>query len=231
MQGTPVPDAASTGRNWLPWIIGGGLAAEGVSQYLSDDGEPSQAGPQRGGAEELPAYMQMQDPWKFGEIPQAQAERRQGTDERILEEIVRSRSIPQPSSPDALTNSQRRPEDGIADGAVLQKRFAEQMKGVRGDEPRGGGFMGAVNAATDFIAHPLVSGLAIPLAESGIRALRGGDDRQPEHMPQYNFESQPQWVKSDRPGISGSWQDLPYELQPQTTLSEREIMRMIRGSR
>ena len=40
-----------------------------------------------------------------------------------------------------------------------------------------------------------------------------------------------QFVPSNRPGVMGSWQDLPYELQPATTLSEREIHRMIRESR
>ena len=40
-----------------------------------------------------------------------------------------------------------------------------------------------------------------------------------------------QFVKSDIPGVMGTWQDLPYELQPATTLSEREIKRMIEASR
>ena len=44
-------------------------------------------------------------------------------------------------------------------------------------------------------------------------------------------ETRRQWVKSDIPGVMGTWQDLPYELQPATTLSEREIRRMIEESR
>ena len=44
-------------------------------------------------------------------------------------------------------------------------------------------------------------------------------------------ETRRQWVKSDIPGVMGTWQDLPYELQPATTLSEREIRRMIEASR
>lgn len=44
-------------------------------------------------------------------------------------------------------------------------------------------------------------------------------------------EMRRQFVKSDIPGVMGTWQDLPYELQPATTLSEREIKRMIEASR
>jgi len=44
-------------------------------------------------------------------------------------------------------------------------------------------------------------------------------------------EMRRQFVKSDIPGVMGTWQDLPYELQPATTLSEREIRRMIEASR
>jgi hypothetical protein len=44
-------------------------------------------------------------------------------------------------------------------------------------------------------------------------------------------EMRRQWVKSDIPGVMGTWQDLPYELQPATMLSEREIRRMIEQGR
>jgi hypothetical protein len=44
-------------------------------------------------------------------------------------------------------------------------------------------------------------------------------------------ETRKQWVPSSIPGVMGSWQDLPYELQPAPTLSEREILRMIAESR
>jgi len=44
-------------------------------------------------------------------------------------------------------------------------------------------------------------------------------------------EMRRQFVKSDIPGVMGTWQDLPYELQPATMLSEREIMRMIEKGR
>lgn len=44
-------------------------------------------------------------------------------------------------------------------------------------------------------------------------------------------EMRRQFVKSDIPGVMGTWQDLPYELQPATMLSEREIMRMIKQGR
>jgi len=44
-------------------------------------------------------------------------------------------------------------------------------------------------------------------------------------------EMRRQFVKSDIPGVMGTWQDLPYELQPATTLSEREIRRMIEQGR
>ena len=44
-------------------------------------------------------------------------------------------------------------------------------------------------------------------------------------------EMRRQFVKSDIPGVMGTRQDLPYELQPATMLSEREIMRMIEQGR
>jgi len=44
-------------------------------------------------------------------------------------------------------------------------------------------------------------------------------------------EMRRQFVKSHTPGVMGTWQDLPYELRPATTLSEREIRRMIEASR
>jgi hypothetical protein len=61
--------------------------------------------------------------------------------------------------------------------------------------------------------------MGVPVQDIIMAELR----RQPEMRRQF--------VKSDIPGVMGTWQDLPYELQPATTLSEREIRRMIEASR
>lgn len=72
---------------------------------------------------------------------------------------------------------------------------------------------------TTLVERTRRSDMGIPVQDIVMAELR----REPEMRRQF--------VKSDIPGVMGTWQDLPYELQPATTLSEREIRRMIEASR
>ena len=72
---------------------------------------------------------------------------------------------------------------------------------------------------TTLVERTRRSDMGVPVQDIVMAELR----RQPEMRRQF--------VKSDIPGVMGTWQDLPYELQPATTLSEREIRRIIEASR
>ena len=106
---------------------------------------------------------------------------------------------------------------------------------IRPDEPEMGGGMQSVLdelLAMDRMVPPPSGGKGSPVARIPVKSRGRGQGQAKEVLPDIGKpapRTTRQFVPSNRPGVMGSWQDLPYELQPATTLSEREILRMIRG--
>jgi hypothetical protein len=106
---------------------------------------------------------------------------------------------------------------------------------IRPDEPEMGGGMQSVLEellAMDRMVPPPSGGKDSPVARIPVKSRGRGEGQAKEVLPDIGKpapRTTRQFVPSNRPGVMGSWQDLPYELQPATTLSEREILRLIRG--